>query len=63
MIKIKIHCTICDFKAGKKINDRDSRGYFEVPNAYCNKCKIPMVMFIDGVNKNPDGEDDVRTGN
>lgn len=55
MIKLKIYCTICDFKTERKISDKDSRGYFEVPNAYCNKCKMPMVVSVDGANKNPDG--------
>ncbi|MFX1452925.1 MAG: hypothetical protein ACFFCM_18965 [Promethearchaeota archaeon] len=63
MIKLKIHCLFCNFKTEKKVSNKDSRGYFEVPNAWCNKCKTQMEVVVDGSNKNPDGEENGKSGN
>ena len=51
MTEIKIKCLFCNFETKLRVNDRDSRGYFEVPERYCNKCKTPMEQVVDGVAK------------
>ncbi len=56
IIKVKIKCPNCGYETEKKENDKDSRGYIEVPDRYCNKCKILMVQKFNNSNKNPDGE-------
>lgn len=56
VIKIRIKCPVCRFETTLKTSDSDSRGFFEVPDRYCNKCKILLTQVVDNVGKEPGGK-------